>query len=71
MSSDRRDDFIHVSIRRIDQTWRVLATVQGAEYTHYERFPYRQDAWYLSKAIVAGLAQGHDLDLRYWEAQAL
>jgi len=61
-------DSIYVTVRRINQSWHVMATTRDAEHTHGQAFYDRSDAWDLAKEIRRGLAGGDDLNLRFWSS---
>ena len=65
---DSYHDSIYVTVRRINQSWRVMATTRDAEHTHGQAFYDRSDAWDLAKEIRRGLAGGYDLNLRFWSS---
>ncbi len=59
-----------VSVRRIDQAYRVVLTHEGLEHTH--RQPLSQnEAWDLAREIKPALRDGRDLNLRHWDTEEL
>ena len=73
---------LRITVRRIDDRWRLVATDPEwlttddgrlernpdpiLEHTHDHPFTDRREAWSLVNEIRRGLAQGRDLDLRHW-----
>ncbi len=60
-----------VSVRRIDQAYRVMVTMDGLEHTHFHPFNDKDDAWALAHRVRFALDQGDDLNLEHWETEPL
>ena len=60
----------YVTVRRIDQSYRVLVRMDGLEHTHKTPLS-RAEAWRLGREIRIGLADGYDLNLVHWESEQI
>ncbi len=70
MRKDKKKSQPRVSVRRIDQAYRVVLTHEGLEHTH--RQPLSQnEAWNLVREIKPALRDGRDLNLRHWDTEEL
>ncbi len=60
-----------VSVRRIDQSYRVMVAMDGLEHTHHRPFNDKAKAWALARQVRFALDQGDDLNLEHWETEPL
>ena len=60
-----------VSVRRIDQAYRVVVTMDGLEHTLKSPIREKNDAWALAREVRSGLDQGDDLNLKHWQTKPL
>ena len=66
------DHDLQISLTKIDGQWHVLATEPGhAEHVHRDGFRYFDDARDLRDQIRRGIANGHDLNLSYWDTRRI
>ena len=61
----------HLDVRRIDQSYRVVATLEDLEHTHHTPFSDRGAAWRLIRKIKKHLLTGHDLNLAHWDTETI
>ena len=58
-----------VTVRRIDQSFRVMVTMEDLEHTHDHPFEDKDRAWALVRRVRKALDEGDDLDLRHWDTE--
>ena len=58
-----------VTVRRIDQSYRVLVLWEGLEHTHHRPLTEKR-AWNLVDRVREALDDGRDLNLAHWHTQA-
>ena len=58
-----------VTVRRIDQSFRVMVAMDDLEHTHRHPFENKDRAWRLARRVRAALDDGDDLDLRHWDTE--
>ena len=40
-----------INVRRIDQAYRLVVTLEDLEHTHYHPFPSRDEAWHFGRTV--------------------
>jgi hypothetical protein len=68
---DRENDELHVTLRRIDGAWHVVAADGDLEHTHQHAFAEHRKAWRLVEEIRDALSHGRNLNLVFWESTTL
>ena len=66
---NRENDELHVTLRRIDGAWHVVADDGDVEHTHQHPFADRWKAWRLVEEIRDALDRGRLLNLAFWESE--
>jgi hypothetical protein len=68
---NRENDELHITVRRVDGAWHVVADDGDIEHTHKHAFANRRKAWLLVEEIRDALSRGRCLNLALWESTIL